>query len=369
LGARSGGRAWRAGRRSSGASSGATVSASPGSDLGPEHPFWRGRPVLVTGAQGFIGSWLVEALLERGAEIVALVRDEPAHSRFAAEGMAARCTLVRADLGHMPELLRVVNEHSIDAVFHLAAQTIVGTANRSPLSTFETNVRGTYNLLEACRLSGSVRRAVVASSDKAYGPHDDLPYSEWTPLAPTFPYDVSKACADLIARSYFATYRLPVAVTRLANVYGGGDFNFSRIVPDTIRALLEGRRPVLRSDATPERDYIYVEDAVTAYLAVAEGLDRDGVAGMAFNAGSGRPVSVGTVVDTLARISGRDLEPDVRGDAPPEREISRQYLDSSLIRTTLGWAPRWELEDGLHEAYRWYERHLGLMPAMPVPSL
>jgi CDP-glucose 4,6-dehydratase len=344
------------------------VSDAPGPDPGWDDSFWRGRQVLVTGGQGFIGSWLAEALLARGAEIVALVRDEPAHSRFTIEGMAARCTLVRADLGEMPQLLRVVNEHSVEAVFHLAAQTIVGTANRSPLSTFETNVRGVYNLLEACRLCGSVRRVVVASSDKAYGDHDELPYSESAPLRPSYPYDVSKACADLIARSYFATYGLPVAVTRLANVYGGGDFNFSRIVPDTVRSLLEGRRPIVRSDATPERDFIYVEDAVAAYLAVAEGLDRDGVAGEAFNAGSGRPVSVREIVEALIAISGKDLEPEIRSSAPPAREIERQYLDSTLIHQTLGWRPAWRLEDGLGATYDWYERHLGRLPAVPSAS-
>jgi CDP-glucose 4,6-dehydratase len=334
-------------------------------DPGADGAFWRGRPVLVTGAQGFIGSWLVEALLEHEAEIVALVRDEPMRSRFAIEDMAGRCTLVRADLGEMLQLLRIVNEHSIDTVFHLAAQTIVGTANRSPLSTFETNVRGTYNLLEACRLGGSVGRVVVASSDKAYGDHDELPYSEPAALRPSYPYDVSKACADLIARSYFATYGLPVAVTRLANVYGGGDFNFSRIVPDTVRSLLEDRRPIVRSDATPERDYIYVEDAAAVYLVVAEGLERDDVAGRAFNAGSGRPVSVREIVETLVTISGKDLQPDIRSSKPPAHEIDRQYVNSTLIHTTLGWSPRWELQDGLSATYDWYERNLGRLPAVP----
>jgi CDP-glucose 4,6-dehydratase len=326
--------------------------------------FWRGRPVLVTGAQGFIGSWLVEALLEREAEVVVLLRDEPPRSRFAIEDMAAGCTLVRGDLGEMLQLLRVVNEHSVEAVFHLAAQTIVGTANRSPLSTFEANIRGTYNLLEACRLCESVRRVVVASSDKAYGDHDELPYSESAPLRPSYPYDVSKACADLIARSYAATYELPVAVTRLANVYGGGDFNFSRIVPDTVRSLLEGRRPVVRSDATPERDFMYVEDAVDVYLAIAEGLDRREVTGQAFNAGSGRPVSVGAIVEAVIEISGTDLEPDIRSNTPPAGEIQRQYVDSTLVRRTFGWRPRYELEQGLRMTYDWYERHLGLLPTL-----
>lgn len=340
----------------------------PGPTARSDESFWRGRPVLVTGAQGFIGSWLVDALVDGGAEVVALVRDEPVRSRFTIEGMDTRCTLVRANLADVTELLRIVNEHSIDAVFHLAAQTIVGTANRSPLSTFETNVRGTYDVLEACRLCGSIRRVVVASSDKAYGDQSELPYLESSPLRPSYPYDVSKACADLIARSYHSTYRLPVAVTRLANVYGGGDFNFSRIVPDTVRSLLEDMRPIVRSDATPERDFLYVEDAVAAYLCIAEGLDRDEVAGKAFNAGSGRAVSVRKIVSTLVALSGKDLEPEIRSTTPPEHEIERQYLDSTLIGQTLGWRPAWGLEEGLRATYAWYERHLGRLPAIPTAS-
>ena len=318
----------------------------------------------MTGAQGFIGSWVTESLLDGGAEVVALVRDEPARSRLALERIDARCTLVRSNLQDMPDLLRVVNEYTVEAVFHLAAQTIVGTAKRSPLSTFETNVRGTYNLLEACRLAGSVDRVVVASSDKAYGSHEQLPYSESAPLIPTYPYDVSKACADLIGRSYHATYGLPVAVTRLANVYGGGDFNFSRIVPDTVRALLEDRPPVIRSDATPKRDFIYAEDAAAAYLTVAEGLDRDEVKGTAFNAGAGQPFSVMEIVRKLIAISGKDIDPDIRGTGAPEGEIASQYLDSTLLNRTLGWAPTWSLDDGLEATYQWYERHLERLPAM-----
>jgi CDP-glucose 4,6-dehydratase len=328
--------------------------------------FWNGRPVLITGGQGFIGCWVTEALLDRRAEVVAVIRDEPANSRFAIEGMGARVTRVRADLRDMAELLRIVNEYSIEAVFHLAAQTIVGTAHRSPLSTFETNIRGTYNLLEACRLAGSVNRVVVASSDKAYGAHEKLPYAESAPLQPTFPYDVSKACTDLIARSYFSTYGLPVAVTRLANVYGGGDFNFSRIIPETARALIEDRRPVLRSDATPQRDFIYAEDAASAYVAIGEALDRDDVAGRAFNAGAGSPISVKEVVAKLIAVSGKHIEPDVRGKGAPPGEIDRQFLDSRLIRDTLGWKPQWDLEDGLRATYRWYEQNLDRLPAVPA---
>ena len=259
-----------------------------------------------------------------------------------------------ADVSDYDALLRVLNEHEVDAVFHLAAQTIVGTANRSPLSTWEANVRGTWCLLEACRTLGSVQRVVVASSDKAYGSHEELPYREGFPLLPVFPYDVSKACADMITRSYAATYGMRVAVTRLANVYGPGDVNWSRIVPDTARALARGERPVIRSDGTPERDYLYVEDAVDAYLAVAASLDRPELSGRAWNAGWGVPVPVLDVVRTLIDVSGVDVEPDIRGEGTPAGEISRQYLDSTVIREELGWEPRWELERGLRAAWEWY---------------
>jgi CDP-glucose 4,6-dehydratase len=321
-----------------------------------------GRTALVTGAQGFIGSWLAERLLDEGARVVALRRDVPALSRFRLDGLEDRCDVVQADLDDFESLLRILNEHDVNLVFHLAAQTIVGTANRSPLSTFDTNVKGTYTLLEACRATGivgkPVQAVVVASSDKAYGEHDELPYREDFPLQPSYPYDVSKACTDLIARSYAVTFDLPVAVTRLANVYGGGDFNFSRIVPDTIRALIRGERPVIRSDGTPERDYMYVEDAVDAYLAVADSLESRELWGRAWNAGNGKPVAVRELVDRLIRAAGSDVEPEVRGDGKPAGEIDRQWLDSAAIRAELGWRPRWELDDGLAETHRWYVQHL-----------
>ncbi len=325
---------------------------------------WRGRSVFVTGAQGLIGGWLTEALLEDGAEVTALVRDDVPLSRFDHEGIGKHCRQARVELGDVNQIERIVNERSVDSVFHLAAQTIVGTANRSPLSTFETNVRGTYNLLEACRLTSTVERVVVASSDKAYGRHVELPYREEAALTPTFPYDTSKAAADLIARSYAATYGLPVAVTRLANVYGGGDFNFSRIVPETSRALLEGRSPVLRSDGTPERDYIYVEDAAAAYMAIGEALDSDEVRGRAFNAGAGKAIPVLGLVERLIAVSGREIDPEIRGRGNPEGEIDRQFLDSTRIRETIGWRPRWTLDDGLRETYAWYERNLERLPAL-----
>ena len=324
-----------------------------------DRDLWRGRSVLVTGAQGFVGSWLAERLLDTGARVVVPRRDVEPESRFHSDGIEERCVIAFADLLDHQALVRILNEHDVSAVFHLAAQTIVGTANRSPLSTFETNVRGTYNLLEACRVVGGlVDLIVVASSDKAYGGHDELPYREDFALNPTYPYDVSKACTDLIARSYAHTYGLPVAVTRLANVYGGGDVNWSRIVPDTARALVRGERPVIRSDGRPERDYLYVEDAVDSYLAIAESLDREEHRGRAWNAGWGRPHAVRTVVDRLIEVSGRGVEPDVRGAGTPAGEIDRQYLDSTAIRKELGWEPRVGLNEGLRRAWEWYETRL-----------
>ncbi|MFL5895525.1 MAG: GDP-mannose 4,6-dehydratase, partial [Thermoleophilaceae bacterium] len=272
------------------------------------------------------------------------------------------CVQVQADLVDYESLVRALNEHGVRAVFHLAAQTIVGTANRSPLSTFETNIRGTYLLLEACRSVGGgdpVERVVVASSDKAYGNHDRLPYREDFPLQPRYPYDVSKAATDMIARSYAGTYEMPVAVTRLANVYGGGDVNWSRIVPDTARALANDKQPVIRSDGSPERDYMYVEDAVDAYLTIAASLDRKDLWGRAWNAGTGRPIPVRELVERLIVVSGKDVEPDVQGSGTPHGEIDRQFLDSGAMRDELGFEASWDLDRGLAAAWTWYADHLG----------
>lgn len=318
----------------------------------------RGEVAFVTGADGFIGSWVAERLLDEGAQVVILRRDKPALSRLTIEGLIDRCDVVWGDLSDHTSLLRVLNEYAVTTVFHLAAQAIVAVANRSPLSTFETNVRGTWNLLEAARLAPTVERVVVASSDKAYGDHEELPYREDAKLQPRFPYDTSKAAADLIARSYTETYGLPVAVTRLANVYGGGDFNFSRLVPDTARSLLEGRPPVIRSDGSPERDFIYAPDAAAAYVAIADGLSDELNHGQAFNAGAGRPWSVSEIVDTMIEVSGSDLVPDIQGSGTPDGEIDRQYLDSTLIRDRLGWEPQWSLRDGIAETYGWYQKNL-----------
>ncbi|WP_274715901.1 NAD-dependent epimerase/dehydratase family protein [Thermoleophilum album] len=321
-----------------------------------------GASVLVTGGQGFVGAHLCERLLAAGARVVVPRRDVHPRSRFRREGIEERCELVACDLASVESVQRVLAEEEIEYVFHLAAQTIVGTARRAPLSTFESNVRATYVLLEACRsIPDRLRAIVVASSDKAYGPSDELPYKEDTPLRPTFPYDVSKACADLIARSYALTYELPVAVTRLANVYGPGDVNWSRIVPETCRALAEGRRPVLRSDGSPKRDFIYVDDAVEAYLAVARSLADRALHGRAWNAGSGEPTAVIEIVRELVAIAGVALEPEILGEGTPAGEIDAQWLDSSAIERELGWRPRVPLREGLRRSYDWYRRYLAAL--------
>jgi CDP-glucose 4,6-dehydratase len=326
---------------------------------------WRGTRVLFTGAQGFIGSWVAERLLEEGAEVLVLERPLAEHSRFRMRGLHERCVAVAAELADLGSLRATLDERGVQAVFHLAASAIVGSATSSPLATYEVNVAGTWNLLEACRLaSDPPRRIVVASTDKAYGDHERLPYREDHALQPRYPYDASKACADIVARSYAHTFGLPVAVTRLGNVFGGGDFNFSRLIPGAIRALLAGERPLIRSNGLLERDFIYAEDAVAAYLAVAASLDRAELRGRAWNASIGRPVSVLEIVSQLAEIDGGGLAPEVRGEGTPHGELTRQWLDSSAIREELGWVPAWDLRRGLEATYRWYERELRDMPAL-----
>ncbi len=319
--------------------------------------FWLDRPVFITGCAGFLGSWLTSALVEAGANVVGLVRDRVPFSLLRRSGYLDRITVVRGDVTDYELVERVLNEYEIDAVFHLAAQTIVPIANRAPLSTFETNVKGTWTVLEAARRSPTVARVAIASSDKAYGAHETLPYVEDAPLLGCHPYDVSKACADLIARTYFATYGLPVAVTRCANLYGGGDLNWNRIVPGTMRSLIRGERPLIRSDGTLQRDYLYVQDAVHAYMTLAEHLDTDEVKGEAFNFGMDKPTSVLEMVQAIVAVSDRpDLEPVVLNDAP--NEIPTQYMDSSKAHRLLDWAPGHSLEEGLGETFEWYREFL-----------
>jgi CDP-glucose 4,6-dehydratase len=317
---------------------------------------WDGRAVFVTGAFGLLGSWLVKALLDRGARVVALRLGAAAESALELEGTARAIPVVEGDVCDGPVLERALGEHGIETVFHLAAQTIVGIANRSPASTYETNVRGTWTVLEACRATG-VREVVVAASDKAYGPHEVLPYREDSALQPLYPYDVSKAAADMIARSYWHTFGLPVAVTRFANLYGGGDMHRSRLVPEAVQAALAGRAPVIRSDGTPQRDFLYVEDAVAAYLAIAELLQGGRGGGEAFNAGTGEPRSVRAVVELVCRLAGTGVTPEVRGAGIPAGEIDRQWVDSSKLRALSGWVPNVTLEDGLRRTIDWYRRY------------
>ncbi|MFZ0040619.1 MAG: GDP-mannose 4,6-dehydratase [Solirubrobacteraceae bacterium] len=315
-----------------------------------------GHSVLVTGAHGLLGSWLTAALVRDGARVVVIRRDEPVTSALELMGVATRVATVRGDICEEGLVARALSEYAVDSVFHLAAQTLVGTANHAPRSTFETNVRGTWIVLEACRAHG-VASVIVASSDKAYGRQPELPYSEDQPLVPTYPYDVSKAAADLIARSYWHTFGMAVAVTRFANLYGGGDSNRSRLVPEAIAAALSGRAPVIRSDGSPERDFLYVEDAVDAYLALWSAL-RDGRGrGEAFNAGGGRPHRVGDVVALICRLAGAALTPDIRGAGVPHGEIDRQWVDTTKLRTLTGWEPRVGLEDGLRATITWYREH------------
>jgi CDP-glucose 4,6-dehydratase len=315
-----------------------------------------GRSVLVTGAHGLLGSWLVGSLLGEGARVVAIRRDEPAVSALALLGLADRVDLVHGDICDHDLIARALAEYEVDSVFHLAAQTLVGTANHAPLSTFETNIRGTWLVLEACRRHG-VQSLIVASSDKAYGPQRELPYREAHPLAPVYPYDVSKAAADLLARSYWHTFGVPVAVTRFANLYGGGDTNRSRLVPEAVRAALSGTAPVLRSDGSPERDFLYVEDAVGAYLAIWRALLGGEGRGEAFNAGGGVPHRVRDVVELICRLAGTEIEPELRGQGVPAGEIDRQWLDATKLRELTGWRPTVTLEAGLRRTIDWYRRH------------
>jgi CDP-glucose 4,6-dehydratase len=320
------------------------------------HAAWRGRSIFVTGAYGLLGSWLVKALLAREARVTVLKRDAVVASALVLEHVEPRVNVVRGDVCDGSLLDRVLAEYEVDTVFHLAAQTIVGVGAASPVSTFETNIRGTWTVLEACRHL-RVSRVIVASSDKAYGTHEALPYREEHPLQPRYPYEVSKAAADMLARSYWHTFGLPVAVTRFANLYGGGDLNLSRLVPEAALAAIQGRPPVLRSDGTLQRDFLFVEDAVEAYLAICALLD-DGGAGEAYNAGGNRVHTVLEVAELICRLAGTGVEPEVRGTGTPPGEIAAQWADSSKLRSATGWQPRVSLEDGLRRTVDWYRTHM-----------
>lgn len=315
--------------------------------------FWQDRAVLVTGATGLLGGWMVKQLLECGAEVVCLIRDWVPKSAVIQTQLIQQTTVVRGDVREHALLERILGEYEIETVFHLAAQTTVPVANRNPLSTFETNIGGTWALLEACRRSPTVKQVVVASSDKAYGDQEILPYTEDMALQGRHPYDASKSCADLLAQAYAATYRLPVAITRCGNFYGGGDLNWNRIVPGTIRAALRGRRPVIRSDGQYVRDYFYVEDAAAANLLLAQRMaDNQTLQGQAFNFSYERQCTVLDLVRLILRLMASSLEPDIRNE--PLNEIRSQHLSAAKARTVLGWQPLFTLEDGLTRTIEWY---------------
>ncbi|HET9051766.1 MAG TPA: NAD-dependent epimerase/dehydratase family protein [Candidatus Dormibacteraeota bacterium] len=328
-------------------------------EAGPSVAFWRDRTVLVTGATGLLGSWLVRALLGAGAHVVALVLDADPQSELVRRGDLGRVTVVSGGLEDAAALDRAVVGHEVDTVFHLAAQTLVGPAQRSPLATLEANVRGTYMLLDVCRRHGDrLSRVVVASSDKAYGSSPDLPYTEDTPLRGLNAYDVSKSCADMLTQAYQSSYGVPAVIARLGNIYGGGDLHWSRIVPGTIRSLLRQEAPVIRSDGTPVRDYIYVEDAVSAYLRLAEMATLPEVRGRAFNFSGQRAVSVLELVGAIRRLMGCEhIRPAVLGTAVGE--IQDQYLSIERAAQVLGWAPRFDLDAGLTRTIGWYRDLLG----------
>ena len=319
---------------------------------------WRYRPVFITGCTGLLGSWLTAALVERGAHVVGLVRDHVPRSNFHRLGLGARVTVVGGRVEEHDVIERALNEYEIEVIFHLAAQTLVGIANENPRPTFTANITGTWNVLEAARRAPRVRAVIVASSDKAYGAQAELPYREGAPLLGRHPYDVSKSCADLLAQAYRASYGMPVAVTRCGNFFGGGDLNWNRLVPGTIRSLLDGERPLVRSDGTPRRDYLYIDDAVRAYLRVADKLLAGDAVASAYNFSNERPVSVRELVSLIGRLAGReDLPPAVLDQAT--NEIPHQFLSAERARAELGWKPEFTLEGGLTATVAWYREFLG----------
>ena len=319
--------------------------------------FWNGRTAFVTGATGFVGANLAAELVAQGANVVSLQRDEVQPNSLDLLRLRDKLTVINGSVDDQLLMSRILNEYEVDAVFHLAAQALVGAANRSPVSTFESNIRGTYILLEACRNSSTVKRVVVASSDKAYGSHTDLPYTEDFKLNAVFPYDVSKACTDLISQSFAHTFDLPVAVTRSANIYGPADANLSRIIPGTILSVLKGERPIIRSDGTPVRDFIFTDDIVAGYLLLAENIDR--AKGEAFNFGSGEPISMLDLVNSIVTLMGKekDLTPDILLKTKIENEIDAQYLDSAKVNERFGWTPQVDIKDGLKRTIDWYDKY------------
>jgi CDP-glucose 4,6-dehydratase len=319
--------------------------------------FWLDRPIFVTGATGLVGSALVRRLVEAGADVVCLVRDWVPQSELVHTGLFSKIKVVRGHICDQPLLERVLGEYEISTVIHLAAQTIVTIANRNPVGTFETNIQGTWSLLEACRRSPKVKQIVVASSDKAYGDQETMPYAEDAPLQGQHPYDVSKSCADLIAHAYAVTYQLPVVITRCGNFYGGGDLNWKRIVPGTIRSLIRGQPPIIRSDGQFVRDYFYVEDGAAAYMFLAEKLaENPSILGQAYNFSNERPLTVLELVTLIMQEMGVNNAPQILNEA--SHEIRVQILSAQKARAQLGWAPLYNLEDGIRQTINWYQEFL-----------
>lgn len=319
--------------------------------------FWQDRPTFVTGASGLLGGRIVRRLVDLGADVTVLVRDWVPNSQLVRDGLTDEVIVARGELEDRNLLERILGEYEVDTVLHLAAQAIVPVANRNAVSTFESNVRGTWNLMEACRRSPLVEQVVTASSDKAYG-SQEVPYTEEMPLEAEHPYDVSKACADMITQSYADTFDVPATITRCGNVYGGGDLHWNRLVPGTIRSALHGERPTVRSDGSPVRDWLYIEDAVNAYLDLAEHLAGDpSLAGEAFNFSTEQPRSVLDVIETILDVMDASLEPEIRDEA--ESEIDHQHLDATKARKRLGWEPRYDMEEGLRRTVDWYQEYLG----------
>ena len=321
--------------------------------------FWKNRNAFVTGATGFVGSHVARLLVEQGANVVCLQRDAVRNNSLDIMNLRDKVSVIDGTLEDFALMERIVNEYEVDAVFHLAAQALVGVANRSPISTFEANIRGTYSLLEACRKSETVKRVVVASSDKAYGSHDKLPYAEDYPLLGLFPYDASKACTDIIARSFAHSYKTPVVVSRFANIYGPGDMNMSRIIPGAIVSVLRDEAPIIRSDGTPIMEFIYVDDVARGYLLLAERIDE--VIGEAFNFGAGDTVQMLDLVNRIISLSGRDLKPHVMLQKKIEREIDAQYLSAEKVERRLGWRAEVSLDEGLKRSMEWYQKNLDLI--------
>lgn len=319
-----------------------------------EKTFWEDRNILVTGCTGLLGSWLTESLVSMKANVIGLVRDSVPKSKFYESKLFNNIVTVRGEIENYSLLERVINEYEINTVFHLAAQTIVTIANRNPISTFKSNIEGTWNILEACRKSELISRIIVASSDKAYGDQPILPYDEKTPLEGRHPYDVSKSCADLICRSYFETYKLPVCVTRCGNFYGGGDLNFNRIIPGTIKSIFYQKRPLIRSNGSPLRDYFYVLDGVDAYILLAEKMENKDIHGESFNFSTEQPYSVLDVVQKIIDLMGGSLKPELLNQST--NEIQDQYLSSKKAKKLLNWDSKFKLDNGLKETINWYTK-------------